>query len=351
MCRSSSTLHRGNMNASPAAVSTRTRILVGYLAIAALLPYFALKLAWIAGSTLGIAHTSQAEDAVVQGGNIATAAMEMIAVVIILAFTHSWGRRVPAWLVLPPTWIAAGLLAPFIITGPAVAVSVATESFSVGDGSLEPWVGPLVYISFGAQAMGITASFVVYARCRWPHVLADRLAERPSGDAEPALRVFAWSTSAVLAGVALIRAAWAGGWTTGLGPELIDARGVADRLADASTAVFAVAAIAGFITLVLRYPRNTLTWICVLLVWLGSGAVFGSGLYSLALFFGATAGAGTGSTHLGLTPFLDLTQVLVGAVVAVAGTFVLAQFHHRRCEPSGDRPRSRKGSPAIAASR
>lgn len=337
------------MNASPAAVSSRTRILVGYLAIAALLPYFALKLTWIAGSTLGIAHTSPAEVAVVQGGNIATAAMEVLAVLIILAFTHSWGRRLPAWLVLPPTWIATGLLAPFIITGPAVAVSVATEAFSVGDGSLEPWVGPLVYISFGAQAMGITASFVLYARCRWPHVLADRLAGRPLGHAEPTLKVFAWSSSAVLAGVALIRAVWAGGWTTGLGPELIDARSVADRLADASTAVFAAAAIAGFITLVLRYPRNALSWISVLLVWLGSGAVFGSGLYSLALFFGATAGAGTGNVHMGLTPFLDLAQVLVGTVVAVAGTFVLAQLNLRQWGPLEDRPRYGKGNPAIAA--
>lgn len=151
------------------------RLTVGYLAIGAVLPYLALKLAWIAGSTVGIVTPSPADAAVVRGGNIITALMEVVAVAVILVFTHASGARIPAWLVLAPTWVATGLLAPFIITGPAVAASAFTGSSAAGDGSLAAWVGPLVYLGFGAQAIGISAAFVLYAHDRWPDVLGGRV--------------------------------------------------------------------------------------------------------------------------------------------------------------------------------
>ena len=160
----------------------RARLVVGYLAIAAILPYFLLKLAWLAGSTVGIATTSPIDADVLRGGNAVTMALEVVAAFIILAFTHSWGLRAPAWLVLAPAWVGTGLLAPFILTGPVVA-----GSGSAGDGSLEPWVGPLVYLGFGAQAVGIVVSFVLYVRARWPQALGGRVQDRSGGPYQPAL--------------------------------------------------------------------------------------------------------------------------------------------------------------------
>lgn len=135
--------------------------------------------------------------------------------------------------------------------------------------------------------------------------------------------------------VALVRTSWAIGATVGLSPQFIESRGVAERLADAGTAVFALAAAVGMLALVLRRPAGSPTWIPVALAWVGGGAVFGSGLYSMVLVLAAAAGTGVATTQTGLVPFVDLVQVILGTVIAAAGAFVLADLN----------------TPSIAASR
>jgi hypothetical protein len=205
----------------------RVRMVIGYLAVAALLPYLLLKLAWIAGLTIGITEQSPVDGGILLGGNILTAALEVAAALIIVAFTHSWGLRVPAWLVLLPVWVGTGLLAPFIVTGPVVAVSVLTDAAPVGDGSLAPWVGLVVYSSFGAQALGITAAFVFYARARWPRILGSRVGVRRTGPTQPVLVLAVWVATGLLAVVAAARLQWALGSTAGLTPDLVAGRGLA----------------------------------------------------------------------------------------------------------------------------
>ncbi|WP_075741393.1 MULTISPECIES: hypothetical protein [Actinoalloteichus] len=305
---------------------------MGYTAVAAVLPYFILKLIWISGSDIGIIRTSSVDPAVLQGGNIATAALEIIAVAIIIVFTHAWGSRVPAFLVLAPTWVGTGLLAPFVITGPVVAASALTSSSSVGDGSLAPWVGPLVYVSFGAQAIGIVASFVLYARDRWPHVTKGCVGDHPAGPDQTVVMLFARLSTALLAVVAVARLSWALGSTAGLSPRLIESRGIAERLSDAGTALFAVAAAAGLLILAFRRPPGQRTVLPVALGWIGGGAVFGSGLYPTALLLAGVAGSGTTATQTGLVPFVDLIQLLTGTVIAVTGAFVLADLNTRAAE-------------------
>ncbi len=307
----------------------RARLIIGYLAIIAILPYLLLKAAWIAGSTVGIVSPSPADAAVVQGGNVVTAAMEIIAIVIILMFTHSWGERIPAWLVLGPTWVATGLLAPFVITGPAVAASALGGAFVAGDGSLAAWVGPLVYLGFGAQAIGISASFVLYALHRWPQAFQGRLSDHHPGPDQSVLVLFACLAAVPLVAVAVVRASWAVGSTLGLSPYLAESRGVAERLSDAGTALFSLVAVAGMLALVLHRPGRTRTWIPIAIAWVGAGAVFGSGLYSLILLLAATAGTGVGTTQTGLVPFADLVQVMVGTVIAVIGSLALHRLNAR----------------------
>ncbi|ASO20898.1 hypothetical protein FHR81_001867 [Actinoalloteichus hoggarensis] len=308
---------------------SRVRLIVGYAAIVAVLPYFLLKAAWIAGSTIGITGASSIDAAVVQGGNIATAALEIGAIGIILLFTHAWGARVPAFLVLAPTWVGTGLLAPFVITGPVVAASVLIDSSAVGDGSMAPWVGPLVYLSFGAQAIGIAASFVLYARDRWPQVLTGRVRDRPPGLHQPVVVLFSLLVTTLLVIVAAARLSWAFGATWGLSTGLVESRGLAERLADAGTASFAVAAAAALLALAFRRPPRLRTAVPLALGWVGGGAVFGSGLYSMVLLLAGVAGSGMPTTQTGLVPFVDLLQLLAGTVIAVVGAFVLAESHAR----------------------
>lgn len=305
--------------------SGRGRLIVGYLAIVAILPYFTLKLAWISGSTVGITSVSPVDAAVVTGGNIVTAAMEVVAAFVILTFTHDWGLRAPAWLVLIPTWIATGLLAPFIITGPVIGISVISGSGSVGDRSLAPWVGPLVYISFGAQAIGIGLSFILYARARWPRVLSVHLAGRPTGPYRSVLILFGWLTTALLAIVIVSRFAWALNSTWGLSSRLVESRGIAERLADAATALFALAAATGLLVLAYRRWQKP-AWVPVALVWVGAGAVFANGIYPMMLLLAGFAGSGTTATQTGLVPFVDFIQTITGTAIAVTGAFILVEL-------------------------
>ncbi|WP_051214915.1 hypothetical protein [Granulicoccus phenolivorans] len=302
----------------------RLRLIVGYLAIAAILPYFLVKLAWVAGSSVGINATSAVDQSVVRGGNLITMAMEVIAAFIILAFTHSWGLRAPAWLVLAPAWVGTGLLAPFVITGPVVAGSVASGTSSVGDGSLAAWVGPLVYLGFGAQAVGIGLSFILYVRARWPGVLSGRLADHPVGPYQPAYVFLLGVILVLLTVVFAARLPWALGSTAGLSEHLVRSRGIADQVADAGTALFVVAAAVGMVLLVQR-RRQVRTWIPLALAWIGGGAVFGTGLYPLVLLLVAVAGLG-GDLDRGLVPFIDLTQTIVGTVIAVTGIFLILEL-------------------------
>ncbi|WP_309132721.1 hypothetical protein [Brevibacterium sp.] len=309
--------------------AARTRLIVGYLAIAMILPYFLLKIAWIMGSTIGIARVSPLDAEVVQGGNVITAAMEVLAGAIILAFTHSWGSRVPAWLVLPPVWVAIGLLTPFVFTGPVVAVSVLSDPRSVGDGTLAPWVGPVVYGSFGAQGVGVAVAFVLYARDRWPQVLRSRIAVLPKGRNRPALVVFAWLVTGLCVLIAIVRSFWALGSTWGLPDRLVLSRGFADHVAEAGTALFALAAAAGLLALVQRRPRHVSTGVPIALAWIGGGAVFGSGVYPLVLLLTEIAGSGESAMPVGVEPFVDLIQTLTGTVIAVVGAVLLAELAGR----------------------
>jgi hypothetical protein len=324
----------------------QVRLVIGYLAVAALLPYLLLKLAWIGGSTIGIIEQSPVDDAILLAGNILTAALEVAAAVIILAFTHNWGLRVPAWLVLLPVWVGMGLLAPFIVTGPVVAVSLLTDAAPVGNGSLAPWVGLVVYLSFGAQALGITAAFVLYARARWPRVLGSRVGVRRAGPTQPVLVLAAWVAIGLLVVVAAARLQRALGSTAGLSPDLVAGRGVAQQLGDAGLALFATVAALGLLNLVHRCGAQTPAWLPLTFTWVGSGAVWAGGLYPMVLLLVGTAGGGTSGDE-GLLAGVEFVQVIAGVVTAMTGAILLAELHHATAGPM---TRGSSGHREMAAS-
>ncbi|MEX5717342.1 hypothetical protein [Geodermatophilus maliterrae] len=301
----------------------RHRVVIGYLVVAAILPYLLLKAAWIAGSTIGFATESSVDPGVLLGGNILTAGMELVAIVVVLAFTHDWGMRLPAWLVLLPAWVGTGLLAPFVVAGPLVVLSVATAASPVGDGSFEPWVGPVVYSSFGAQALGIALTFALYARARWARLLRSRAGCRSAGP-HPLLTPAVWIAAVLLAAVAAARLLWALDPAAAASFGLTDARGTTERAADAGAAAFALMAAAGLLVLVRRRRARTPLWVPLALTWVGSGATWAGGWWPLLLWIGEVAGAGTSSPGAGLVAGVHLVQVIAGLLVARVGAVVLA---------------------------
>jgi len=317
----------------------RHRVVIGYVVLTAILPYLLLKVAWITGSTIGFATESSVASGVLLGGNIATAGMELVAIGVVLAFTHDWGMRLPAWLVLLPAWVGTGLLAPFVVAGPLVVVSVVTEASPVGDGSFEPWVGPLVYSSFGAQALGIALTFALYARARWPHVLRSRGGCRSAGP-RSVLASAAWVAAVLLGVVAAARLLWALDPAAAAWFELPNARGTTERAADAGAAAFALAAAAGLLMLMFRRRARTRLWVPIVLAWVGSGATWAGGWWPVLLWIGEVAGAGTSSVGGGLAAGVHLVQMVAGLLVATVGAVVLARRDGDPRLPAGHRPRS-----------
>ncbi|MGW5679973.1 hypothetical protein ACWEV4_33705, partial [Streptomyces sp. NPDC003860] len=88
------------------------------VAIASCFPYLALKVAWIAGSPIGIPSGSSLLDedkrALLIGVNAVTVLMDAAVIVLALVLTRTRGHRVPAPLLVFPMWVATGLLTPIM---------------------------------------------------------------------------------------------------------------------------------------------------------------------------------------------------------------------------------------------
>lgn len=93
---------------------------MGVAAITACLPYVALKVAWLAGSSAGSATAAgraDLHDVRHTVGNGVTLGMEIVAMMLALAFTHRRGQKLPAAVLLLPVWVGTGLLAPIAPDG------------------------------------------------------------------------------------------------------------------------------------------------------------------------------------------------------------------------------------------
>jgi hypothetical protein len=144
----------------------------------AITPYVALKLAWIAGSEIGM--TSGAEAAVMSDarfvvGNVITIGLMMVALGFVVALTRSWARRVPAWLVLVLGGGATGLLAPVLLglpLGLLIQLAVGGRVEPGDDRGLDPWVFGVVYSGFGLLAVAISVLLGLYVVDRWGHLIS-----------------------------------------------------------------------------------------------------------------------------------------------------------------------------------
>ncbi|PXY37534.1 hypothetical protein [Prauserella flavalba] len=268
---------------------TKARHVLCYVAIAGVLPYLLLKIVWVAGGTLGATDPTFLREPAMIAGNAFTAFMDLVAILVVLAFTYDWGQRLPAWLVLFPIWVGTGFLAPIALSSPVIGLNLAMEP---GDGAqLATWVTPVVYGSFAWQGFTLLAAFVLYARTRWPHVFAGTAPRGPVGVGTGAGAVLALGTG-------LAHVWWA------IVPE--EGVNVASRFLDGVHGVLALAAAGAVLTLAGRRLRGRLV-----LAWTGSGVMFAWGFWAV---FTAVAMAGdTDPVHL----VLACVQALGGVLLAL----------------------------------
>ncbi|MGW4383513.1 hypothetical protein [Kitasatospora sp. NPDC004531] len=259
----------------------RTALCVG--TIAATLPYLALKIAWIAGSDIGV-HGDDMRSGTMIGANLATLAMDAVAAVVALGLARPWGRRIPGWLLVLPMFVATGLLAPIALVVPVSAVVGAfTGGFSSGgdpsQGLIEGWVFAVVYGGFGLQAIGLVGGFLLHARERWAAVFTLRLRDLPAGPADGVRRLVVALAAVIGLAPVAIQLSWAFGGHA-LRPG--DTRQAAQALVvDGGYAVLTLVGLLGMVALTWRRRDGRSARGALAMSWVGTGTSFGWGLFWL----------------------------------------------------------------------
>ncbi|MCF3135945.1 hypothetical protein IPZ69_37690 [Streptomyces olivochromogenes] len=326
-------LPRDGAFAAPAreVLEPRSRLL-RFVAIGSCLPYLGLKIAWIAGSRIGIPDGSfllkHRTEMVVTNG--LTVLMDGAVIVLALVLTRPWGRRVPAWLLAFPVWVATGLLAPIMAGFPLQLLIRAlggSGGRSGGDGGhekfLDAWVFGVVYTGFIVQGLALGALFVLYARDRWSHLWQGRVRELPAGTIGAAQRACAVAAAVIALFPIVAHLFWAFGGTSGLSAKRVADRGGDFYALEALDVVFLLAAVGGACLLAFRRSGTLPVKLPLALVWVGSGAqACWSAWLSLATL--------TQTDDLGdrTTQLMNLTyagQMITGMLVAALGVHFLAE--------------------------
>ncbi|MFG2086654.1 MULTISPECIES: hypothetical protein [unclassified Spirillospora] len=312
----------------------RLRLVVCAATIAACVPYLTIKIAWLSGSTVGWNDTDAAKESALYVGNAITMGMDAMAVAVALAFTFRWGMRIPAWLVLMPIWVAAGLLAPIVLAvplGSVLQVLFSSEPLSASGGALQGWVYGVVYTGFTVQGLGLLAAFVLYARHRWADVFTVRTRDVPKGATHRVQALLARAAGVLAVLFAVVHLFWAFGGTAGLTAEQVDHRNVVQHLVDGTAALLALAGATALLVIVQRAGRPGRFVVPLAAAWVGAAATFAWSLYGLLVTL----------SHPGFldgesTAALDLTAlcgVLAGVLMGVTGAFLLAERDAQSARP------------------
>ncbi|MEN8653494.1 hypothetical protein ABCR94_23540 [Streptomyces sp. 21So2-11] len=323
----------GPSPARPAAHPPRTgplRRTLRAVAIASCLAYLALKVSWIAGSRVGIPEGSVLleKPGVMVVANSVTVLMDGAVIVLALLLTQNWGRRVPAWLLALPMWVAGGLLTPIMTAYPLQLVVKLVTGSPAAPASSEPfldeWVFAVVYTGFILQGLTLGTLFVLYARERWGHLWQGCVRALPRGANGPVLRTTAAAGCALAALSAVPHLMWAFGATAGLGRARIEQRTADFYLIEGAYALFACAAVAGVLMLLLRRGGRLPLKAPLALAWVGSGALGCWGGWLLMAGVMPTAEGTDGPTEWMLLTYA--VQMTAGFLVLASG----ASFLRRR---------------------
>jgi hypothetical protein len=210
--------------------------------VAATLPYLALKIAWLSGSSVGVARPAVLRSASLEALNAFTAGMDVVALALVLVFTLRWGRRVPGWLLVFPMWVGTGFLAPIGVFGPVDAVYSAVSGSGVvpAHSLVHPWVYHLVYTGFAGEAVFLLAAFALYSVDRWPGALRGREAGSQAGSGRWLQLMLARVAGLLSAAAGIAYLAWACGARAGLPAQEAAGEAFSGRMTQAGFGVMAL---------------------------------------------------------------------------------------------------------------
>jgi len=299
-----------------------------------------LKVVWTAGMPVGITDRSVLHSHGWVAANALMAAVELAGLLLVLALTRPWARRVPAWLLLFPVWVGTGLLFRVVVGAALAGLSSAASHASGGSlGGFQPWVFVMVYASFAGQGAALAIAFACYVRARWGRLLGERTGEvvarqtaRVRSWPDNHLRGMAQAVAGMAIAVAAVFCYWAAGGSFGLS----GAQPHPSWALQASRVAGAVIAVAGLLGLAGRWGHQTRFWLPAALTWVGSG--------SLAAFDGLTlmlnqlmSGTGASGSGWSLAGTVLVIEVVIGVLCAAVGALAVT------AAAKDDRPAGRQG--------
>ncbi|GAB3811399.1 hypothetical protein [Micromonospora zhanjiangensis] len=309
----------------------RLHRLIGYASVAAMMPYLAIKIAWLAGSDIGLDRPGIMRGGAYLTANAVTAAMELAGAVLALALVHRWGRRLPVWVLLFPFWVASGLLAPVMVAAPAAGLVEALTGSATGGGGdrfagLRPWVYAVVYTGFVLQGTGLALAFTLHVRRRWGGYLSRPVRAVRSG-ATDSVRVLATVAAAVLAAPAMaMHLYWAFGGTAGQPATMRAGREAIQQVTEASWVLFGLLGVLGSMSLAARRPGTARVWVPLAAAWVGAGAMFWWGAYQLIVLL-APGSPFEGGPAVGGYALVLTVQAMAGLLLAVTVVFGLVESY------------------------
>ena len=292
------------------------RPIAGYAAIVFMLPYLALKAAWLSGNPIGFVDASLVSKPGMIAANVLSLGMDFAAVGLALTFTHQWGQRVPAWLVLFPMWVATGFLAPAVVLVPITLLArvMTPDASRSASAMLEPWVGGVVGASFGGQGAALIVAFVLYIRARWGDLLQSTTVASVPGQTHEVQVILANVAASMAVASGVLHLVWAFGGTIGLGVGAQQ-----QHVLNGIWGVMSLAGAAGVLGLVHRWRRVPVT-LLLTLTWIGAGSLFAWGLWTLVLVLpGITFGNPVGGVAIrNSLSFVKFTSgMLIGLVTVL----------------------------------
>lgn len=312
------------------------RLIAGYAAIAFMFPYLALKIAWLSGNPIGFNDQALVGQPGMIAANALSFGMDFVAVGLALTFTHRWGLRVPAGLVLFPMWVASGFLVPAVVVVPIAMImrALAADPAPSTNAMLQPWVGRLVGASFAGQGAALIMAFVLYVRTRWADLLRGSPAVAARGATHPVQVILANVASLMAITAGGLHLLWAFGGTVGLSPRAILERTAQWHLLNGSWGLLGLAGVAGILAMVHRRWRRAPFPLLLALTWIGAGSMFAWGLWTLMLVLpGITLGR-RAPDGMALYNCLSFVKFTAGLLIGLVTMVLLAERQAARAGPA-----------------
>lgn len=301
------------------------RLIAGYGAIVFMLPYLALKIAWLSGNPMGFNDESLVGKPGMIAANAMSFGMDFVAVGLALTFTHRWGLRVPAGVVLFPMWVATGFLAPAVVIAPiAIITHVLPSNPSPSTNAmLQPWVGPVVGASFAGQGAALIVAFVLYVRTRWADLLQSTTSSAVRGPTYPVQVILANVAALMAVAAAGLHLVWAFGGTVGLGPRA-QSEPTQWYLLNAIWGSMSIAGAAGILTMVHQWGRAPFT-LLLAFTWIGAGSLFAWGLWTLILVLPGITFGDRAAGGMALNNCLSFVKFTAGMLIGLVMVVLLAE--------------------------